>query len=764
MDRMGEQPGRKDSATSQNSINIIRSHSRNASSASIHSTTSFESDDVRSDDYDPDLDDKENEAESWNDLVDSNFRRRLNAKETKRQCVIYELIQTETQYVRTLYIMKKIYYDGMKNEMNISGEDLSTLFPMLEEILDLNGSFLRDLKTEQKTGTNSYCVEKVGNIILKHFGGPNGQKFREMYGYFCSHHQEAVALFKEYLKEYKDFQQFNAKCLSNVRARRLSIPECITYISMRLTKYPLLIEAIIKATTQNNSDHEDLKASLGAVKQVLAGMNEYVDAHEKEKQLLKIRKQIDSLSIVKIKDSEGVEQQFKAYKTIPKNAKLVYDLNVKYRCNHKLYETRMVIISTKVIFFQEHPNTKKLQLLEVDNRPPVLSLREVIDSKENNAAADENAVFIITKSVLIEILFDKKKDQREFIATINEICKEIKAKPEVEDEEAEEESTSADTEEDKKRLEEERLRQVKELVAQLRDTDEKIRSQLHFKNELVKRLREFTFDGSSVTENETEVKTIPDEEVFSTRAKLEELLTEVNNVLVGGSSQENTPAGSPNVKRKISGTPSPKTKRRETPKKSATFTEHDNNRRGSNIQMGVRSATLGALVGGGINIADHPPDAEPMPSKLSKQKQLKKLMSSSKSLGSNEDISSSRASSTSSLNFIPPALANVQAYQHLSEQLSSFIEITNQQDLEIAKMQRELSSFKHDRSTMEEEVSSLQERLRVQREESEKQIRQERDRYIKLSNDYKKSRERSVRMTAAHQRHVQADEVVEYQL
>ena len=45
---------------------------------------------------------------------------------------------------------------------------------------------------------------------------------------------------------------FFQKCLINERVRRLSIPECITYVTIRMTKYPLLIEAIIKATKGNS--------------------------------------------------------------------------------------------------------------------------------------------------------------------------------------------------------------------------------------------------------------------------------------------------------------------------------------------------------------------------------------------------------------------------------------------------------------------------------------------------------------------------------
>lgn len=786
MDRMSD---RKDSAASQGSegSGFSPHHRRNASYTSQQSN-SFESDDRSAsmdDDYDPDLDDKDNEADSWSELVDQKypkFRRTLNAKQIKRQGVIYELIQTESAYVRTLNIMKKIYYDGMKSEMNISDDDLTIIFPRLEDILELNGSFLRDMLVEQRAEGANYCVNRVGNIILKHFGGENGARFRETYGYFCSHHREAVALFKDYYKEYKEFQQFNDQCLQNSRARRLSVPECITYMTMRLTKYPLLIEAIIKATTAASSDYDDLKQSFDAVKEVLSGVDSYVNRYEQELELERIRNLIDNLSVVEIKgkDINVVEKQFKACKAIPKVTELLYDKRAKVRSNHKIYDVRMIIITNKIIFFQEHPSTKKLQLLNVDNKPPVIHLNEVINAKPN--AADSNVVFIVTNVGLPEILFDKQKDKNEFISKLTDIKSNYVNGNEDELEEEEEEDMSADIEEEKKIMDEERLIQMKELVNKLQDTDHQIRTQLHSKNELVQKLRQMTSSegGSDECDTEAPIK-IPEDQVFSTKAKLEELLAEVNGVLVaGGSSQENTPPISPSVKRRGTTTPSPKVKHRETPvKKSDTFGGYER-RKGSNVQKGIRAATLSTLITTGVApnseataaATDSRSDSDPAPAKLSKQKQLKKLMTSSRSMGSTEDISSSRTSSTSSLStFCPPTLSKVQVYQHLSEQLATLIEITNQQDLEMAKLHEEVSNYRLDRSVMEDEVSTLRQELRLQREESDKQLQQERERYAKLSNEYKRNREKNVRMPTApnstsrahHQRHA-ADKVVEYQL
>jgi len=61
--------------------------------------------------YDSDLDIK-NEPETWSDLVEKKVHRKLHAKDIKRQDVIYELIYTESNYVRTLKIVSRVCMKG----------------------------------------------------------------------------------------------------------------------------------------------------------------------------------------------------------------------------------------------------------------------------------------------------------------------------------------------------------------------------------------------------------------------------------------------------------------------------------------------------------------------------------------------------------------------------------------------------------------------------------------------------------------------------
>ena len=88
---------------------------------------------------------------------------------------------------------------------------------------------------------------------LFQFEGEMGERMKLAYGDFCSRHNEAVQLYKDLHKNDRKFQNFIKKCSRNSHTKRLGITECILYVTQRMTKYPLLIEPIIKTTKGTSS-------------------------------------------------------------------------------------------------------------------------------------------------------------------------------------------------------------------------------------------------------------------------------------------------------------------------------------------------------------------------------------------------------------------------------------------------------------------------------------------------------------------------------
>lgn len=85
-------------------------------------------------------------------------------------------------------------------------------------------------------------------------------------GEFCSRHRDAVDIYKYYLQHDARFGQFVRHCQSIPLLKKKGIPECILFVTQRLTKYPLLIEPLIKTSKDNKEEQELLQKALALVK------------------------------------------------------------------------------------------------------------------------------------------------------------------------------------------------------------------------------------------------------------------------------------------------------------------------------------------------------------------------------------------------------------------------------------------------------------------------------------------------------------------
>ncbi|XP_048584074.1 A-kinase anchor protein 13 isoform X3 [Nematostella vectensis] len=335
---------------------------------------------------DSDLEFKE-EPEAWSVTVDKKTLKKMTAKDIKRQDVIHELIQTEVHYVRTLKIMHKIFYNGMVTLLNLSRETVDQLFPQLEELLDLNGTFLTRLKHRQD---EDIIVDKIGDILEIQFSGITGERMKAAYGDFCSHHIEAVELYKKLLRTDKRFADFVKKCGLNKFCRRLSVPECITLVTQRLTKYPLLIEAIIKTTKESKPDYSGLKKSHGLVKDILTSVDDTIKEYEKQKKLQDIKMKMDLKVTITYKGNKKVKNIDFASNT----SKLIYDGLLSWKtARGKLTETVAVVLEDMMVFLQE--KDQKYTMLSLDQKAPVIRLRNLM---VREVATDMKAIFLVSTS------------------------------------------------------------------------------------------------------------------------------------------------------------------------------------------------------------------------------------------------------------------------------------------------------------------------------------------------------------------------------
>eukprot|EP00112_Aurelia_sp_Birch-Aquarium-sp1_P002119 Seg123.17 transcript_id=Seg123.17/GoldUCD/mRNA.D3Y31 product="Rho guanine nucleotide exchange factor 18" protein_id=Seg123.17/GoldUCD/D3Y31 len=672
--------------------------------------------------YDSDLDLKKH-PETWSDLVEKKVQRKLHAKDIKRQDVIYELIFTESNYVRTLKIVSRIYAVGLKRELGMDPQIIEDLFPRLDDLLEINGTLCKEMKQRQQESNNN-VIEEIGDILINQFGGPRGERMKEVYGYFCSRHLQAVALYKELMKTDKKFALFVRKCMLNERVRRLSIPECITLATQRLTKYPLLFEAVLKATKESKNDYQNVKGSLVKVKEVLMAVDDAVREYEKEQQLQEIKRKFDSKGEVQYKNG----QTFKTSKLFTKRSVLLHDGTLTWKGKSKSVEVRAVLLADKIFFL--HEKDQRYSLCSLDNKAPVIYLKSLL---AREVATDMRALFLVNNEgpEMYELVCSTTKIKNQWMQMIKEA---IENKPD------EEEENQSDLEEEMRKEEESRVTRLKDIMEGLQIADYQFVNLIADKNKLVVEMRELIEKMASSSKDSTSNLELTATDVLEGRETLEKAISEASSLTTllydGDLLSQHSPLHQ-------LGVPGAAT----VPKRAETFGGFDTKpktlappihvSRASSLKQDNRLSIVGKPLGS--METDHGGKDPKDRVRKTSQGLMSVIARNHKPAGSNEDLSSA-SSSNSSLAQVPNTTAQkILAVTQLKDYLTSLMDITNKQDIELASIRVELHTSRSEINKLRSERQMIEERLNQQQIEHERQMNRQKESYAKLEREFKRT-------------------------
>ncbi|CAH6787560.1 Arhgef28 [Phodopus roborovskii] len=400
-----------------------RSHSDELyqSMGSSPSTESFMMEDVVDSSLWSDLssDAQEFEAESWSLVVDPSFCSRQEKDVIKRQDVIFELMQTEVHHIQTLLIMSEVFRKGMKEELQLDHSTVDKIFPCLDELLETHRHFFLSMKERRQESCTSndrnFVINRIGDILVQQFSEENASKMKKIYGEFCSHHKEAMSLFKE-LQQNKKFQNFIKIRNSNLLARRRGIPECILLVTQRITKYPVLVERILQYTKERTEEHKDLCKALGLIKDMIAAVDLKVNEYEKNQKWLEILNKIENKTYTKLKNGHVFRKQT----LMSKERALLHDGLVYWKTATGRFKDILALLLTDVLLFLQEKDQKYI-FAAVDQKPSVISLQKLI---AREVANEERGMFLISASSagpeMYEIHTNSKEERNNWMRRIQQ--------------------------------------------------------------------------------------------------------------------------------------------------------------------------------------------------------------------------------------------------------------------------------------------------------------------------------------------------------
>lgn len=364
-------------------------------------------------DADPELRLLDKEPELWVHTVEKEVVDKLTEKQVKKQEHIYELIITEKHHCRMLKVMQKVFAEGMARELNMQDSRIKRIFPCLDELITIHCSFLWRLRQRQRS--NKY-IETIGDLLVDQFLGDNAQGLKDAYGQFCSQHQDAVSYYKDILKTDRRFQAFIRQKSNHPLMKKKGIPECILFVTHRVTKYPLMLEALMKYSKDQEEELSTLKKALDLVKDILVNINAQVAEKEREQRLLEIYHKIDAKSSALYK-----EQKFKKSDFFSRSRKLKFEGSaILSQQKGKPILVQVVVLSDLVFFLLE--NNQKYYFFSPDSKQAgVIPLDKLIVREK--AGEGSRAIYLIyskNTAEMFEFECQHPKDKKIWLESIRE--------------------------------------------------------------------------------------------------------------------------------------------------------------------------------------------------------------------------------------------------------------------------------------------------------------------------------------------------------
>ncbi|NXL68054.1 ARHGB factor, partial [Chordeiles acutipennis] len=346
-------------------------------------------------DLEPELD-----SQNWQHTVSRELVANLSQKEIDRQEVINELFATEGSHLRILRVLDLVFYQRMKKENLLSREELALLFPNLPDLIEIHNSLSESMKKLREEGP---IIKEIGDLMLSRFDGLAKEEIQQVAADFCSYQSIALELIKTKQRKETRFQLFMQEAESNPQCRRLQLKDLIISEMQRLTKYPLLLENIIKHTEAGTSELDKLCRARDQCRDILKYVNEAVKQAENRHRLEGYQKRLDATSLERTNNPLAAE--FKSLDLTSR--RMIHEGPLTWRISKdKTVDLHVLLLEDLLVLLQKQDEKlvlkchSKTALGSSDNKQtfsPVLKLNSVLI---RSVATDKRALFIICTSEL----------------------------------------------------------------------------------------------------------------------------------------------------------------------------------------------------------------------------------------------------------------------------------------------------------------------------------------------------------------------------
>ncbi|KAK8729243.1 hypothetical protein OTU49_008702 [Cherax quadricarinatus] len=244
----------------------------------------------------PGNDDEVVVEDSWRTLVEGHDQ--LDERQEQQQSAIWELVETEATYIHMLKVITDLFLAclcNLQNESLLYEVDTDKLFSNIQEIYCANLTFWREHIVRMLEASRSTREPLDPTLLTDAF-----YKFDELfhpYTRYCLEQSNCQLYCKEKDHDNEYFKMYLAWCETQKECNRLRLVDILVQPMQRLTKYSLLLKAILKKT--NLEDHKlCLHDMITHVENFVSNVNSALRHKHEQERLRDIAKRIEAYEAV----------------------------------------------------------------------------------------------------------------------------------------------------------------------------------------------------------------------------------------------------------------------------------------------------------------------------------------------------------------------------------------------------------------------------------------------------------------------------------
>ncbi|KAM6218837.1 rho guanine nucleotide exchange factor 19 [Rhynchocyon petersi] len=223
----------------------------------------------------------------WQDIPDvrgSGVLATLSLRDCKLQEAKFELITSEASYIHSLSVAVAHFLGSAELSECLGAQDKQWLFSKLPEVKSTSERFLQELEQRLEADVLRFSV---CDVVLRHCPA-----FRRVYLPYVTNQAYQERTYQRLLLENPKFPGILARLEESPVCQRLPLTSFLILPFQRITRLKMLVENILKRTTQGSEDEDMATKAFNALKELVQECNASVQSMKRTEELIHLSKKI----------------------------------------------------------------------------------------------------------------------------------------------------------------------------------------------------------------------------------------------------------------------------------------------------------------------------------------------------------------------------------------------------------------------------------------------------------------------------------------